>query len=141
MGTVEALQARKQALDAEKLRLRAEAKALEIAIAEAERAFGIAQAELKDAQAWVALPRTAKKRILAMAPETVAAFCNAAATSSSERVEEWIALKLKKKKKEHIFMRTQISYPDTPEGAGVRIRCIRGREWCMKLDNESVNPA
>lgn len=127
MPTIEAMTARKQALDAEKLRLRAEARALEIAI-------GAAEAELKDAQAWVALPRAARNRILALSPETVAAFSDTPSTLGGERLDEWLASKLKKRKVEQIFMRTSTSYPDTPEGAGVRIRGIRGAAWCESLD-------
>lgn len=134
----ETLQARKQALDAEKLRLREERKALDVAIKAAEAASAEAQAELKDATAWLDLPKSARKRIYALSAETVAAFCGTLPTVSGERGDEWLALKLKKKKVDHIFMRTYTSHPDTPEGAGVRILGSRGREWCERLGQDAA---
>jgi len=121
MGTVEALQARKQAL------LVAEMEDQEV------------QSELRAAALWLDLPKAARKRIYALSPETVAAFCR---TNSSQGgtagMDEWLALKLKKRKEEHVFYRREVCAVDTPEGAGVKILGSLGREWCMKLDNEPV---
>lgn len=83
---------------------------------------------------------TARNRILALTPETVAAFSDTLPTVGGARLNEWLALKLKKRKVAHVFMRTSTSYPDTPEGTGVRILDRRGREWCESLEVTPCKP-
>jgi len=134
MTALERIQARKAEAGDNYTRATDTKRAAEAAEKEALTALSEAVGEAKDAEEWVSTPKAARKRILALPAETVAAFCKTYPSTGGDRVGEWLALKLKKEKIERVFIRRETFYLDTKDGTAARILHRRGREWCAALE-------
>ena len=134
MTPLEQIQARKAEAEAAHTLATETRKAAEAAEKEALAALSEAVGDAKDAEEWVSTPRAARKRILALPAETLAAFCKTYPSTGGDRVSEWLALKLKKEKTEQVFARRETFYLDTKDGTAARILHRRGREWCESLE-------
>lgn len=134
MSALEAIQARKAEAGANYTRATDTKRAAEAAEKEALATLSQAMDEAKDAEEWVSAPKAARKRILALPAETLAAFCRTYPSTGGDRVSQWLAMKLKKEKTEHVFARRETFYLDTKDGTAARILHRRGREWCGALE-------
>ena len=129
MTALEQLQARKQQAGSDYTAAIEARKAAQTAENDASAALTAAKMELSDAEVWLALPKAARKRIYALTPETVAAFC-----ADHAGGQRWVDLKLQKSKSSTWCGKTTVSYDNTAEGSGVHIISRRGREWCESLE-------
>ena len=134
MTPLEAIQARKSEAEAAHAQAAEAARAADAKQAETYRVLQSATREADDAEEWSAIPKAARKRVLALSAETVAAFCKTYVSTGGDRVSEWLALKLKKEKIERVFIRRETFYLDTKDGTAARILHRRGREWCESLE-------
>jgi len=126
-STLTTLLAKKQALDAESLRLAAQRDGI---IAEINRIAGEEREvnrQIHNAKTWLDLPKAARKRVRAASADDLAAFAKASYGSQEDR---WAALGWRKGKDDRSSFRRTTHYSDTKDGTAARILHWRGAAWC-----------
>ena len=132
MTALEAIQARKAEAEAAHTKAAEASKEADAAELAAYKAMAAAFEDAKDAEEWLALPKAARKRVLAARPEDVATFGSACSYGPDE--PRWVEAKWRKGKDRWAVRDYVTDYTDTPTGTAARILHRRGREWCEALE-------
>ena len=132
MTALDQIQARKAEAEAAHARAIEAREAAQAAEEGAYMAMTAASGEANDAEAWLTLPKAARRRALDAKPEDVAAFGSHRSYCPDE--PRWVELKWRKGKDRWAVRGYVTDYSDTPTGTAARILHRRGREWCAALE-------